>query len=225
MIMQINSPFKAARLSVAASLCALLIGCGGGSSGDDASSNAGRARAQALAGAAAPTIIIDMPVAYTPSRNMGLVFLQDGHEQKVRFENGKQIVVVRNDPFQILVPNSQFFDVLISASENSNYVAGGSIYIGGNVMAKGYGESSAGWNMAISDRYTFNGWSYGSLVSSGSYRVLNIKAITDRYSSTKTSKTEVDLLVYLSIPYGTPNKPSTREYDMVTLRLKPSSTQ
>lgn len=221
-----------AKLGIGALLVCALTACGGG--GDDASrteaTRGGGSEARAHAAsldpstppASAPTVVVEMPETFTPSKNLGLVFLQGGAEQKIRFVDGAQEVVLKREPFQILFRATGAGSIFTEASADRVHVPGASIPVAGNVMARDPSENATnGFSLMVSSIYSgFNRFDDYQLVQRGVlYKALNIKVVRGG-GTTWTSRNQLDLLIYVPGPMANPSKPTTAEYEVIKLKLK-----
>lgn len=174
----------------------------------------------------APTVTIDMPAIYTPSQNMQLVFLQDGKERKIRYEDGIQVVsVVSGKTFEMLIPDHISYQLFTSITLQSSYIPGSEIPLGGNVMARGYEweeNAEIGWdlNLGFFGR-SFNSWYDNELPSTDKgYKVLKVKAVNHG----RPLPVDIDLLVYSPKSPWISYVPRINEYEVLKLRMLPADT-
>lgn len=166
-----------------------------------------------------------MPAIYTPSQNLGLVFLQGGRERKIRYENNVQVVSVdASKTFEILVPGRIDYGLFTCIELNSTYVAGSAINVGGAVMARGYPSdenATIGWDIRTGwFSRSYNGWEdYELPTNSKGYKVLKIKSVIGG----GTLPADLDLLVYSPKAGSSYLRPGTNEYEFMKLRLLPAA--
>jgi hypothetical protein len=218
-----------AKLGIGALLVCVLSACGGGNNASKADASGSDARAHAASldssasSASAPTIVVDMPETFTPSKNLGLVFVQGGAEQKIRFVDGAQEVVLKREPFQILFRSTGSGSIYMEASADRVHVPGAPIYIAGNVMAwdPSWENATNGFGLTVPGMFGgFNRFDDYELVRrDATYKALNIKVVQGGWK-TWTSQSQLDLLIYVPRPTTNPNKPTTADYEVIKLKLK-----